>query len=209
MYRTLVLDPAISTGYAVLVTRGNESEIIDYGFIDINNSTAFEGDACIEMIKRVHELIDKYSIDTLAIEDFFFGSSFTSGANLNVYLRAAIFIAARQRSLPYWMVNTSAWKKFVAGRSTPSKEHKKKWGKEAAKKLYIQEALWTNFGIRFPNHSISSKTGKPIMFRYDIVDAVGQAVYTAAILRKSTSIKCSVPIPDDVPIRAGKKRFIY
>jgi hypothetical protein len=104
----------------------------------------------------------------------------------------------------------SQWKKHVAGRSTPSKEQKKKWGKEAAKKLYMQQALYDIYGIKFPNHSLSPKTGKPVLFRYDIVDAVGQAIFHCESKYRVKNINVTVPVPPDVEFKKlSKKMFTY
>jgi hypothetical protein len=48
----------------------------------------------------------------------------------------------------------------------------------------------------FPNHSISNLTGKPIKFRYDIVDAVGMTVFFASIYLHAITIKYSIPVND-------------
>jgi hypothetical protein len=122
-----------------------------------------------------------------------------------VAFRTAIHIKARQLDIPYTILNISEWKKNVAGRSTPTKEQKLRWGKEPAKKLMIQEALWKNYGFRFPNHSISQNTGKPIKFRYDIVDAVGQLVSFGRQYMDLRSVQLLVPVPPDVDF--GKRKI--
>jgi hypothetical protein len=84
-----------------------------------------------------------------------------------------------------------------------------KWGKEPAKKLMIAQALYQRFGIKLPNHSISDKTGKPIQFRYDISDAIGQALYHAYSKYGCTTFNCSIVPAVDVPMKKTKKTFSY
>jgi hypothetical protein len=96
---------------------------------------------------------------------------------------------------------------FCAGRSTPTKDQKQKWGKEPAKKLMIVEALWKRWKIKFPNHSLSSKTNKPIIFRYDIADAVSQAMYGAFLLHNCKIFNSTVSVPIDVEFKKTSKRM--
>lgn len=206
----LVLDPAASTGYAVAKVENNTATIFDYGFIDVDTSSAYEGDWCINLMMHVKYLLQIHDIKEVAIEDYFFSSRFASGTNVNAAYRTAIHILCRERKLHYEVLNVSQWKKHVAGRSTPDKLQKKKWGKEAAKKLYMQQALWEKYGIKFPNHSISKKTGKPVGFRYDIVDAVGQAIFYCEGYHGVQNIQVTVPVPPDVMFKKpSKKRFVY
>lgn len=210
--RVLVLDPAESTGYCILIIEDDFSsaEIIKYGFIDVNTTSNFQGDHCLDLMSRLAFLITQYQIDHIAVEDYFFSQRFANGSNVNASYRTAIHILARQLKIDYTILNISAWKSFVAGKSVPSKEQKTKWGKEAAKKLYIQQALWERWNFKFPNHSLSEKTGKPILFRFDIVDVVGQAVYFACLLNRVKNISMNIPIPKDVQFKKiNKKQFIY
>lgn len=206
----LVLDPAASTGYAVVKVDGQDATIFEYGYIDIDTTSLYEGDWCISLMFHIDLLIQKHNIEEVAIEDYFFSARFASGTNVNMAYRTAIHIRCRQLGLKYDILNVSQWKKHVAGRSTPSKEQKRKWGKEAAKKLYMQQALYDIYGIKFPNHSLSQKTGKPVLFRYDIVDAVGQAIFHCESKYRVKNIHVPVAIPSDVVFKKqSKKMFVY
>jgi hypothetical protein len=161
-------------------------------------------------MRRVESLIKIHNIDHITIEDYFFSARFANGCNVNAAYRTALHILARQLNIEYTILNISAWKSFVAGRSVPTKEQKTLWGKEAGKKLFIQQALWERWGFKFPNHSLSEKTGKPIKFRFDIVDVVGQAVYFAGLLQRVKRISMNVKIPPDVQFKkVNKKQFFY
>jgi hypothetical protein len=162
------------------------------------------------MMSQVKSIIEKHGVTEIAIEDYFFSKRFAQGGTLNVALRTAIHIQARLMGLEYTVLNVSNWKKFIAGRSTPTKEQKAKWGKEAAKKLMIQQALWDKWQFRFPNHSISKKTGRPIKFRYDVVDAVGQAVFFCRLHLNLSEVELSVIAPDDIELKIkSKAQFKY
>jgi hypothetical protein len=161
-------------------------------------------------MRKVQKLLRLHQVEHIAIEDYFFTRKFVNGCNVNAAFRTAIHIVARRNNIDYTIINVSAWKTFIAGRSKPTKEQVKAWGKLAAKKLYIQEALWTYYGFRFPNHSLSKTTGKPIVFRYDIVDVVAQATYYCGLICGIKEITMTVEIPDNVVFkRATKKQYVY
>jgi hypothetical protein len=161
-------------------------------------------------MQQVEKLLVAHKVEQVAIEDYFFSKKFVAGCDLNGAYRTALHILCRQRGIPYKILNISEWKKFVAGRSTPTPDQKAKWGKDPSKKLYMQQALWQRWGFRFPNHSLSNLTGKPILFRYDIVDAVAQAVYFSRIYLNASSVTMTVPVPPDVVWKKpSKKSFSY
>jgi Holliday junction resolvasome RuvABC endonuclease subunit len=213
----LTLDPATSTGFCLTKLFSTEegyvrASIYEYGFIDVDCSSEYQGDHCISLMAKLEEMIATHTVTHIAIEDYFFSKKFASGCNANAAFRTAIHILSRSKGIPYTILGISAWKSYVAGKSTPLKEQKKKWGAEAAKKLYIQQALWERNGFRFPNHSISSKSGRPIQFRLDIVDSVAQTVYFCGMLRRvpNKNITLDVEIPDDIVFaKPSKKIFIY
>ena len=212
--KILALDPARSTGYALVEVINNSANIYEYGIIDVDTSSEFSGDWCIDVIERVKALILKHQVTEVCVEDYFFSSKFATGVNVNAAFRTAIHIACRQLKIPYYIINISEWKKFVAGRSTPSKEQKKLWTKEAAKKIFIQDSLWRRWKFRFANHSISNKTGKPILFRFDIVDVVAQVVFHLKKQHNIDSVQMTVTPPVDVDFgkltkQQKKKIYLY
>lgn len=193
----LVLDPANSTGYCVfeLDEVNSIAEIKQWGFIDVDQHN-YAGDQYIDLLSKVENLIKSNNIDRVAIEDYFFSQRSAQGSTLNCAYRAVIHLKCRQLKIHYDVLNISLWKSFVNGRTTPTKDQKLKWGKEPAKKLMTQESLFKRWGIRFPNHSISNLTNKPIKFRYDIVDAVAMAVFHASIYMNAKTIKYSLSVAD-------------
>lgn len=208
----LVLDPAESTGFCLVkVDQKNRSaDIYDYGFIEVDKTSDYQGDHCIDLMNQIKTLIKKHKVKHVAIEDYFFSQKFASGVNVNASYRTSLHILCCQLNIPYTILNISMWKKHVAGSSVPAKSQKLKWGKEASKKLYMQQALWEKYGIRFPNYSTSLKTGKPIFFRYDIVDVVAQAIHYIELYLKCWTIECSVAVPPDVVFKKPPtKCFTY
>lgn len=218
----LTLDPATSCGYCLAelswdyTTTGKGKgwkwtsvNIYEYGIINVDTSSNFQGDHCIDLMNKIQELIDAHGVEHIGIEDFFFQKKFANGSNVNAAFRTAIHILARQNNIEYTVLNITAWKNFISETKGPTKEQKKLWGK-LAKKIYIQDALWRNYGIRFPNHCISDKTSKPIGFRYDIVDVVGQAIYYCCMFCgiPKDCVECSVEIAEDV-VTKMKNLYCY
>jgi Holliday junction resolvasome RuvABC endonuclease subunit len=197
----LCLDPADSTGYCLASIKDGILTIFDYGYIEISESE-YLGDRCLEMAQKVELLINKHNIAKVGVEDYFFSSRFATGSNVNVAYRTAIHMKCREKGLHYEVLSVSGWKKFISGRSTPTKQQKVKWGKAPAKKLMIQESLFLKYGIRFPNHSISKKTGKPIKFKYDVVDAVGQTIYYARLFLDIQKVEINMNIPKDEDVKS-------
>jgi len=220
----LSLDPGSCTGYCIVDIswaytskhqdswKWSSACIYEYGFINVDLSSNYQGDHCLDLIEKIKAIIDQHSVEHITIEDFFFSKKFANGSNVNGAFRTAIHILARQLNIDYTILNISAWKTFVAGRSTPTKEQKLLWGPTPSKKIYMQDALWRYFSIRFPNHSISEKTGKPMAFKYDIVDVVAQAIYYCGMCCAVPidKIVCTVNVPKDVVLRVSpKKVYIY
>jgi Holliday junction resolvasome RuvABC endonuclease subunit len=201
----LIIDPASTTGYCVFRVDGDTADIIKWGFIEIEDKP-YDGDRYIDISSQVEQIIKDNDINQVAIEDYFFSRKSSQGSTLNCAYRAVIHMKCRELDIHYDILNITLWKKFInSGKSRPTKEQKKKWGNEASKKLMTQEALWNKWNIRFPNHSISNKTGKPIKFKYDIVDAVGMAIYHACIYLNLKNIKYSVIRNKDVIFKTVPK----
>jgi Holliday junction resolvasome RuvABC endonuclease subunit len=222
----LSLDPGSCTGYCLVSVeweyidiwsgtwKWTSADIYEYGYINVDITSNYQGDHCIDLMNKIKDIIDRHNVEHITVEDFFFSKKFANGSNVNVAFRTAIHILARERGIDYTILNISAWKTFVAGRATPTKQQKMLWGPTPAKKIYMQDALWMYFSIRFPNHSISEKTRKPIVFKYDIVDVVAQAIYYCGLVLSPgavplENISCSVEIPEDVVMKTTKKVYVY
>lgn len=212
----LALDPADSTGYAIIDTISNNNfnnrnnrektaEIIEYGHIDIKKSDKI-GVRCVDLQEQLTDLIYNYSIDDVVVEDYFFAHKTANGSNNNPAFRTAIYILCTELDIPYTIINPVTWKKHIAVYANPNKVQKQLWGKEKSKKIYIQDALWKRRGIRFPNHSISNSTNKPIELRYDEVDAVAQGIYYCEVHLNFGKVIICEPRPDCPKI---KSKYTY
>jgi Holliday junction resolvasome RuvABC endonuclease subunit len=216
-YNILGIDPATSTGYCIITinkdvnipNKEKIANIIKYGYFDIDTSSIYEGNWCIDLQNKIKNIIDEYKINEVAIEDYYFNKKSRNGANINVAYRTSIHILCCQMNIPYDIISISQWKNFIARRSTPTKEQKNKYGKAHSKKLFIQEALYNEFGIIFPNHSISHKTGKPIGFRSDIVDVIGISIFYCNYKHKieKENIKMLVERPNDYIFKTKPKCY--
>ena len=205
----LGIDPAISCGWCVAnMVENSIVDIIDCGHIEVTKSE-FTGDMCLEMQGYVQELFETYNVDEMVIEDYIFSGKKCQGAHLNLYIRGALHMVCRSLGKPYTISSVSNWKSIIAGRSIPTSEMKRFYGKELANKIFIQEALWLRYNIRFPDHSLSQKTKKPIALKYDMVDAVGITIAYIYSKYNMKDITFSKVFPDDVNKASKIKRFKY
>ncbi len=188
----LVLDPGHSMGYCVFNVDNDKMCITDYGFYDIDKSSEYMGDWCIDLENWLINKIKSTNASNIVREKYFFSGRFRTGSNVNVAYRTAIDMTARRHNLPYHEVGPSEWKYFLCGRSTPTKEQITHWGKANAKKYMSQASLWLKYQLRFPSHCISNKTNRVIKFRHDVIDAVGIAVYFARKILNLNTVTSTV-----------------
>ena len=206
----LSIDPAISCGWCIgsINSEIDTFTIMDCGHFEITKSE-YSGDMCLDIQKQVSTLFDKYTIDEMVIEDYVFSGRKCQGAHLNLYIRGALHMLCRTHNKPYTIASISNWKAIIAGRSMPPNEMKKFYGKELANKVFIQEALWVRYNIRFPNHSISQKTNKPISIKYDMIDAVAIGIAHAYSKYNIKNVNNTKTFPDDIPKMTKTKQYTY
>lgn len=202
--KILAIDPGASCGFSIfkIVLNSDSSSpsavkciLEEYGYIDIDTTSCYLGDWCIDLKRKIENLEEeKGPFDEIGVEDYFFSSRFKQGANVNPAYRTAIHMWAREKNKHYEVLNISAWKVFVCGRTTPSKEQKTKWGAVPAKKIMVVEGLKERFNIYFPEYCISKKTKRKIRFRYDIADAVAQGLYMAFLRFNCKDFSSSVVV---------------
>uniref|UniRef100_A0A6C0CKV4 Holliday junction resolvase RuvC n=1 Tax=viral metagenome TaxID=1070528 RepID=A0A6C0CKV4_9ZZZZ len=211
-YNVLVLDPATTTGYCIMQINPEtkRGEIIKYGSVEADQSLPSpqspyvkcaeqSGRLLVDLENKVKDIIEKYSIVLIGIEDYFFSSKTCTGSSMNAHYRAVLHCLANRMNIPYVVLNISLWKKFVTGLKKPTKDQVKKWGKAPSQKIFIQDALWKKYKFRFPNWQTSKKSGKPIKFKHDAIDSVGMAVYFGRIHLNLDSVTLGVVPPPDNP----------
>lgn len=178
--RLLCIDPATTTGWCVLDFNLDDSLIciFDYGFFQIDTTSEYEGEHCIDMQVKISNLISKYEIDEVCLEDYFFSRKARQGANKNVYLRASIMMLCRsaEQKLHYDIINIYNWKKYINGQSRVPKEIKKKY-KANANKMVTLISLYDNHDLKFPNMFMNSNTNRLVNFKMDIVDSIAIGMY--------------------------------
>lgn len=204
----LGIDPAISCGWCIGRLENSIFHIDDCGYIEISKSE-YTGDMCLEMQEKVNALFEKHKPDEMVIEDYIFSGRKCQGAHLNVYIRGALHMLCRKHKKPYTIASISNWKSIIAGKSMPSTDMKKYYGKELANKIFIQEALWLRYNIRFPNHSLSSKTQKPIGLKYDMIDAVGITIAHVYSIYNVKNVTFHKQFPPDVERTCKTKHYVY
>ena len=207
-YNILAIDPATSTGYCICkITKEKEGIIVEYGIIEVDTASAYQGDHCIDLMNKFKKIITDKDIKKIAIEDYYFSRKCASGSNVNVAFRTAIHILARSMNLEYKVIGISNWKKHIAGRSIPTAAQKKKW-KNAANKYFIQQAVFDKWGIKFPNHLINGN-GKCVLFKSDIVDAVAICIFYAETELNVKKITSTVNIAENINEKKYNKMFMY
>ena len=208
--KILIIDPGCISGYCIIHVEDGFADIYDYGFIDVDDDEHM-GKQYQDFINKIQALIDFHDIEEVAHEDYFFSKFASQGANLNCAYRAMIQLLCARNNIPYTVLNITLWKKFINfGKSRPTKVQIKQWGKEPAKKLMTQDALWKRWKIRFPNHSTSLKTNKPVKFKNDIVDAVAMGIFYLAIYKNIHNFTVTKPIPEDVKFnKVTKTMYVY
>lgn len=209
----LSLDPAHSCGWSIfkIYKESNNIHLIKCDFLEIDTKSDYIGDACISLKTQVKEIIENFNVDEVCVEDYFMSSRKCQGANMNVYFRGAIYILCRELNIHYDIIPVWGWKSFVSGQITPNKEMKKYYGKELANKIFIQEALWIRYKLRFPNYSISKNTGKPISIRYDMIDSVGIGLFHIHKRYNCQKLvnKLEFPLGLSIELKTKKKSFQY
>ena len=205
----IIIDPATTTGYCICTVNSAEKtgKIIEYGFMEVDITSEYQGDHCIDLMEKIKQKIILYNVKNIGIEDYFYSAKFKNGCNVNGAFRTAIHILARTMKIDYKILSISMWKKHIAGRSTPSKIEKEIW-KKNANKYFIQQALYKKWNIKFPNHSIRDPGGKIIALKSDVVDSVAMSIYFMKNHYNIENITSAVICPPDT-LKKFKNSFVY
>ena len=205
----IIIDPATTTGYCICTVNSADKtgKIIEYGFMEVDITSEYQGDHCIDLMEKIKQKIILYNVKNIGIEDYFYSAKFKNGCNVNGAFRTAIHILARTMKIDYKILSISMWKKHIAGRSTPSKIEKEIW-KKNANKYFIQQALYKKWNIKFPNHSIRDPGGKIIALKSDVVDSVAMSIYFMKNHYNIENITSTVVCPPDT-LKKFKNSFVY
>jgi Holliday junction resolvasome RuvABC endonuclease subunit len=173
--RILSIDPATSSGYTIF----EDGEMLENGFFKSPERDL--GYRLKNTYNFFSELIDKGDIDEVCFEDFKVGK-LASAAESSYGYRAIIRLLCSQRYLKYEVINVSEWKKFIAGRATPTKEQKEKYGKDANKMFIVEELKKRGFTL--PDMTENKATGRLSNTPFDCWDSIGIGLFFLSILQK-------------------------
>lgn len=176
--KIIAFDPSMSTGVAIGTIRNKKLYIEKVGLIFGDHSLE-QGFVFLDYEVKISKLLLLENPNFVVQEGYFVSRGFVQGVDVNFGLRTVISMACARENKPLFVASPSEWKKFVAKRSTPTKEDKKKF-KNKAKKMFIQEALKEK-GITLPDKYIGEK-GRKMQVPSDVWDAIGILLYGAYIV---------------------------
>lgn len=92
----LGIDPGIAnTGYGVVVSSGSRLQVLEYGVIETAAATATEM-RLAEIHADVGELIGRFEVEAVAVEDLYFGANVVSAMAVG-QARGVVLLAAGQQ----------------------------------------------------------------------------------------------------------------
>lgn len=186
-YIALAVDPGKTSGFAVARVRAAGActtlDIIEAGYIEVDCSSPFTGDWCIDLQRQLDALALAHGApDVVGVEDYFFSKRTCTGAGVNAALRTALHMWSRARGVPYEVLGICAWKAFVCGHSRPTRAQKAEWGATRANKEFVAHALRVRHGLALPERVPSAKGGaRTVAFKHDTADALAQCIYLAHV----------------------------
>lgn len=170
MTRVLALDPSCSTGVAVgIINPQNIMSIQEVGLF-LADKEKSQGQMYVEYLERLRLLVQNLNPDIIIHETFFSSGKFAQGVDVNFVLRGLIKIVIFENSKITFEASPSEWKKFIAKRSTPTKDEKQVYGTKA-NKMFIQKAIIES-GINVAEHYIGVSKRK-VKVPSDVWDAIG------------------------------------
>ena len=105
----IIIDPATTTGYCICTVNSAEKtgKIIEYGFMEVDITSEYQGDHCIDLMEKIKKKIILYNVKNIGIEDYFYSAKFKNGCNVNGAFRTAIHILARTMKIDYKILSIS------------------------------------------------------------------------------------------------------
>ena len=175
MFQFLSIDPATSSGWCIL---NSNKELLKYGFYKPDNTDM--GKELSDIYMYFCNIITNYKFDCVFIEDFKVGKMVGS-AEKSYAIRGVLRMLCSDMNVRYEIINISEWKKSLIGKTQPTKQDKKQYGKDAGK-ILTKNVIQSRYNI--PDR-IEGKTKNGIATPYDIFDSVGIGLHGIDIfLRK-------------------------
>ncbi|HTW13026.1 MAG TPA: crossover junction endodeoxyribonuclease RuvC [Solirubrobacteraceae bacterium] len=117
----LGIDPGIAnTGYGVVRSDGSRLEAIQHGVIETAAAAPLE-QRLSEVFSDVGDLIQRFSVDAVAVEDLYFGANVVSAMAVG-QARGVVLLAAGQRGVPVRAYTPQQVKAAVCGSGRADKQ---------------------------------------------------------------------------------------
>jgi len=117
----LGIDPGIAnTGYGIVSSIGSRLQAVAFGVIETAPSAATEA-RLAEIHADVGELITRFAVDAVAVEDLYFGANVVSAMAVG-QARGVVLLAAGQHGLPVRAYTPQQVKAAVCGNGRADKQ---------------------------------------------------------------------------------------
>jgi crossover junction endodeoxyribonuclease RuvC len=117
----LGIDPGIAnTGYGVVRSEGSRLDAIQYGVIETAAAAPLE-QRLTEVFSDVGDLIQRFQVDAVAVEDLYFGANVVSAMAVG-QARGVVLLAAGQRGVPVRAYTPQQVKAAVCGSGRADKQ---------------------------------------------------------------------------------------
>ena len=117
----LGVDPGIAnTGYGIVRSEGSRLDSIQYGLIETAAAAPLE-QRLTEVFSDIGDLIDRFNVDAVAVEDLYFGANVSSALAVG-QARGVELVAAGQRNLPVRAYTPQQVKAAVCGSGRADKQ---------------------------------------------------------------------------------------
>jgi crossover junction endodeoxyribonuclease RuvC len=117
----LGVDPGIAnTGYGIVSSVGSKLQALEYGVIETRASSAPET-RLAEIHADVGELLARFAVDAVAVEDLYFGANVVSAMAVG-QARGVVLLAAGQSGLPVRAYTPQQVKAAVCGSGRADKQ---------------------------------------------------------------------------------------
>ena len=117
----LGVDPGIAnTGYGVVRSEGSRLDAIQYGVIETHAAAPLE-QRLTEVFSDIGDLIDRFQVQAVAVEDLYFGANVSSALAVG-QARGVVLLAAGQHGVPVRAYTPQQVKAAVCGSGRADKQ---------------------------------------------------------------------------------------
>ena len=117
----LGIDPGIpNTGYGIVASSGSRLQALAFGVVETRAAAAPEA-RLAEIHADVSELIERFDVEAVAVEDLYFGANVVSAMAVG-QARGVVLLAAGQRGVPVQTYTPQQVKAAVCGSGRAAKD---------------------------------------------------------------------------------------